>query len=88
MIDNNQYAYKTPPSDQYASATLAQKAPGYGIPGYLIDGTDLRLVLKVCGGALERARAGEGPTLIESITMRTVGTPSTTSSGITSIWRT
>ena len=73
VIDNNQYAYKTAPSEQYASPTLAQKAPGYGIPGYLIDGTDLRLVLQMCGQALERARAGEGPTLIESVTMRTVG---------------
>ncbi len=73
IIDNNQYAYKTPLKDQYACETLALKAPGYGIPGFLIDGTDVLLVRKVCAEAVERARAGGGPTLIESVTMRVLG---------------
>ena len=73
VIDNNQYAYKTPPGDQYACDALVLKAPGYGIPGFLIDGTNAPLVHRACGEALARARAGGGPTLIESVTMRAVG---------------
>ncbi len=73
VIDNNQYAYKTALSDQFACATLAQKAPGYGMRGYLIDGTDVCLVHRVCSEALDLARAGGGPTLIESVTMRLSG---------------
>ncbi|MEE9275495.1 MAG: thiamine pyrophosphate-dependent dehydrogenase E1 component subunit alpha [bacterium] len=73
IIDNNQYAYKTPPRDQFACQTLALRSASYGIPGFLIDGTDAALVHRICGEALERARAGGGPTLIESVTMRAVG---------------
>ena len=73
IIDNNQYAYKTLLSDQYACDALVLKAPGYGIPGFLIDGTNAPLVHHVCSQALERARAGGGPTLIESITLRAAG---------------
>ncbi len=73
VIDNNQYAYKTPLSDQSACPVLALRATGYGIPGFLIDGTDVLLVYKICNEALKRARAGEGPILIESITMRLRG---------------
>ena len=43
------------------------------MPGFLIDGSDAALVHRICGEALERARAGGGPTLIESVTMRAVG---------------
>ncbi len=73
MIDNNQYAYKTLLSDQYACDALALRAPGYGVPGFLIDGTNASLVHRVCGEALARARAGDGPTLIESVTIRASG---------------
>jgi len=73
VIDNNQYAYKTLPADQFACDTLILRAPGYGVPGLLIDGTNAMLVHKVCGEALERARAGGGPTLIESVTLRAGG---------------
>ncbi|MEK6709202.1 MAG: thiamine pyrophosphate-dependent dehydrogenase E1 component subunit alpha [Nitrospinota bacterium] len=73
VIDNNQYAYKTPLADQYACPTLALRAPGYGIPGFLIDGTDALVVRDVVSRALDRARRGGGPTLIESVTMRLGG---------------
>ncbi len=73
IIDNNQYAYKTLLSDQYACDALVLKAPGYGLPGFLIDGTNAPLVHHVCSQALARAREGGGPTLIESITMRAGG---------------
>jgi len=73
VIDNNQYAYKTPLSDQYACPALALRASGYGVPGFLIDGTDVLLVREVVSRALERARRGGGPTLIESVTMRLGG---------------
>ncbi len=73
IIDNNQYAYKTLPKEQFACESLVLKAPGYGVPGFLIDGTDALLVRKICGEALDRARAGGGPTLIESITLRAAG---------------
>ncbi len=73
IIDNNQYAYKTLLKEQYACKSLILKAPGYGIPGFLIDGTDILLVRKICSEAIDRARAGEGPTLIESVTMRLAG---------------
>lgn len=73
IVDNNQYAYKTPIKDQFACETLALRAPGYGMPGFLIDGTDAVLVHKITSEALDRARAGGGPTLIESITMRISG---------------
>jgi pyruvate dehydrogenase E1 component alpha subunit len=73
IIDNNQFAYKTLLKDQFACKSLVLRAPGYGMPGYLIDGTNALLMRKICGDALERARAGEGPTLIESITIRAAG---------------
>ncbi len=73
IIDNNQYAYKTLLKEQFACESLVLRAPGYGMPGYLVDGTNALLMHKICGEALERARAGEGPTLIESVTIRAVG---------------
>lgn len=73
IIENNQIAYKTPLADQFACEVLALKGPGYGVPAYLIDGTDVLLVQQVCRAAVERARRGEGPTLIESVTMRISG---------------
>lgn len=73
IIENNQYAYKTLLKDQFACKSLALRAPGYGIPGYLVDGTDILLVRNLCLEALDRAREGEGPTLIECVTMRLLG---------------
>ncbi len=73
IIENNLWAYKTPTSLQYTCKTLALRAIGYGIPGYLIDGTDVIACYEVCREALERARAGEGPILIESMNARIGG---------------
>tara|TARA_B100000686_G_scaffold309449_1_gene351374 strand:- start:26291 stop:27403 length:1113 start_codon:yes stop_codon:yes gene_type:complete len=73
IIDNNQYAYKTLLEKQYACKSLVLKSTGYGIPGYLVDGTNILLVNYICELALKMARKGEGPILIESITMRASG---------------
>lgn len=73
IIENNQFAYSTPTSRQYAAARLSDRAAGYGIPGFTIDGTDVELVHRTCAEAVDRARKGEGPTLIESVTMRMQG---------------
>jgi TPP-dependent pyruvate/acetoin dehydrogenase alpha subunit len=73
IIENNQYAYSTPNAKQFAAAHLADRAAGYGIPGVTVDGTDVLEVHRVCREAVERARAGGGPTLIESVTKRMQG---------------
>jgi pyruvate dehydrogenase E1 component alpha subunit len=59
-----------PRERQTASPTIAQKADGYGMPGMLVDGNDVLAVLAATRQALERARGGQGPTLIEGITYR------------------
>ncbi len=73
IIENNQYAYSTPNSLQFACESPVDRALGYGIPGVRVDGTDILEVYKVCKEAFDRARKGEGPTLIESVTMRMRG---------------
>lgn len=73
VIENNQFAYSTPAEKQYAAQKLSDRAAGYGIPGVTIDGTDVIRVVETCQAAVERARRGEGPTLIESVTMRMHG---------------
>lgn len=73
IIENNQYAYSTPTHLQYACESPVDRAGGYGIPGIRIDGTNVTEVFEVCKEAFERARRGEGPTLIESVTMRMRG---------------
>ncbi len=73
VIENNQYAYSTPNSLQYHCRWLAQRAAGYGIPGIVMDGTDVFEMYRVTKWAVERARAGGGPALIESFTMRMRG---------------
>jgi pyruvate dehydrogenase E1 component alpha subunit len=67
---NNQWAISTPRSRQTASATIAQKALSYGFPGVAVDGNDVLAVAAVVGEALDRARRGQGPTLIEAVTYR------------------
>ncbi len=67
---NNQWAISTPRSRQTAAATLAQKAAGYGFPGIAVDGNDVLAVHAAVSEALDRARAGKGPTLIEAQTYR------------------
>jgi len=73
VIENNQWAYGTPNDHQFGCATLADRGAGYGMPGIRIDGTDLPTVYETTRDAGERARRGEGPTLIESLTMRMRG---------------
>jgi 2-oxoisovalerate dehydrogenase E1 component len=73
VIENNQWAYGTPNKLQFACETLADRGRAYGMPGIRVDGTDLPSVYEVAREAVERARRGEGPTLIESLTMRMRG---------------
>src|SRR4030065_926717 len=70
FCQNNQYAISVPRSMQTASKTLAQKAIAYGFDGIQVDGNDLFGVMRVTGEAVEKARSGEGPTLIEGVTFR------------------
>jgi pyruvate dehydrogenase E1 component alpha subunit len=69
LLQNNSWAISTPSSQQSAGALWA-RAAGYGFPGRLVDGNDLLAVYSAAAQAVERARAGEGPTLIESRTYR------------------
>lgn len=71
FLSNNGWAISTPRSKQSAARTLASRAIGYGMPGVVVDGNDLLAVHEVTAQAVRRARAGEGPTLIEAITYRT-----------------
>ena len=73
IVANNQYAYSTPTSRQFACQDLADKAAGYGVEADLVDGTDLGACLEVLGGAVNRARAGHGPQLIVATLLRLCG---------------
>ena len=73
IIENNQYAYSTPASKQFLVEKLSDRAIGYGIPGVTIDGADVLEVYRVCKEAVDRARSGKGPSIIESVTMRMDG---------------
>jgi len=70
VCQNNQWAISVPRSRQTASETIAQKAEAYGFEGILVDGNDVFAVYKVAKYALEKAKAGKGPTLIECYTYR------------------
>lgn len=70
FLSNNGWAISTPRSKQSAATSLACRAVGYGMPGVVVDGNDLLAVHEVTAHAVERARAAEGPTLIEAITYR------------------
>lgn len=70
VLQNNGWAISTPLALQTAAATLASRATGYGIAGALVDGNDVFAVFSACREAVERARAGDGPTLIEARTYR------------------
>ena len=73
IIENNQYAYSTPNSMEFACERLSDRALGYGMAGSTIDGTDVEQVYQTCSEAVDRARKGLGPTLIETVTMRMRG---------------
>jgi pyruvate dehydrogenase E1 component alpha subunit len=70
VCQNNQYAISVPREHQTKSKTLAQKALAYGIPGIQVDGNDILAVYVATQEAVERARDGGGPTLIECVTYR------------------
>ncbi|MEX0705740.1 MAG: pyruvate dehydrogenase (acetyl-transferring) E1 component subunit alpha, partial [Nitriliruptoraceae bacterium] len=70
LVQNNQYAISVPFDRQTAAPSLAHKAVGYGIPGVQCDGNDVLASYLVTRRAVERARAGGGPTFIEALTYR------------------
>src|SRR5436309_534186 len=72
-VENNQTALSTPLVDQSAVRVFADKAAGYGVPGITVDGTDPDQIAAAFTWAAERARAGLGPTLIETVSMRMCG---------------
>lgn len=70
VVGNNQWAISTPRSLQSGSETIAQKAIAGGLPGYQVDGNDYFALSVLLEQALDRARAGKGPSLIEAVTYR------------------
>jgi pyruvate dehydrogenase E1 component subunit alpha len=70
VVQNNQWAISVPLKKQTNSATIAQKALAYGLPGIQVDGNDILAMYAASREAVERARAGDGPTLIEAVTYR------------------
>ncbi len=72
-VENNQTALSTPVAEQSAVRVFADKAAGYGVPGVTVDGTDPDAIAAAFVWAAERARAGLGPTLIETVSMRMCG---------------
>jgi TPP-dependent pyruvate/acetoin dehydrogenase alpha subunit len=73
IVENNGYAYSTPTSKQTAAKQFIDKAIGYGVPGLQADGNDVLGVYDVTKDAVDRARRGEGVTLVELITYRRKG---------------
>src|SRR5580765_2928457 len=73
VIENNQFAYSTPVRMQSNSETFAAKAVAYGIPGTKVDGTDALAVHDAVAEGVARARAGNGPSIVEGVTMRMHG---------------
>ena len=73
IVENNIWAYSTPADQQFLVKDLAERAIAYGIPGIIVDGTDPCQVYDAAHEACERARRGEGPTLIEAKMMRMKG---------------
>src|SRR3954447_19470260 len=72
VLENNQYAYSTPLHQQFAVEPV-ERAAAYGFPGVSVDGNDVEATFEATRVARERALAGEGPTLIEAVTMRMHG---------------
>jgi pyruvate dehydrogenase E1 component alpha subunit len=73
VIDNNQWAYSTPSYLEYAVEHLADRAAAYGFDGVVVDGTDVLAVYREAKHAIEKARDGGGPTLLECVTLRMEG---------------
>jgi pyruvate dehydrogenase E1 component alpha subunit len=72
ILENNQYAYSTPTASQFAVDPV-ERAAAYGFPGFSVDGNDVEAMFEATRSARARAIAGEGPTLIEAVTMRMHG---------------
>ena len=70
VCENNGYGEYTAQADHQAIVDVADRAAGYGMPGVVVDGMDAVAVFEAAGAAIERARAGEGPTLLEAKTYR------------------
>jgi pyruvate dehydrogenase E1 component alpha subunit len=70
VVQNNGWAISVPRSKQSAALTLASRGVGFGVPAKLVDGNDILAVYDVMQQAIERARAGQGPTLVETLTYR------------------
>jgi pyruvate dehydrogenase E1 component alpha subunit len=73
IVDNNQWAYSTPTHLGYATEHVADRAQAYGFEGIVVDGTDVLAVHREAKRAIEKAREGGGPTLIECVTLRMEG---------------
>jgi TPP-dependent pyruvate/acetoin dehydrogenase alpha subunit len=73
VCDNNQWAYSTPTHLEYATEHVADRAQAYGFEGVVVDGTDVLAVYREAKRAIEKARGGGGPTLIECLTLRMEG---------------
>src|SRR5947199_3195013 len=72
ILENNGFAYSTPNDREFAADPVV-RAQGYGFPGVKVDGNDVEAVFYAAAEACARARSGEGPTLIEAVTMRMHG---------------
>ncbi len=70
VVNNNQYAYSTPNPLEFPVPTIAERAVAYGMPGVRVDGGDVLEVYEAALAAVQRAREGGGPTLIESVSLR------------------
>jgi TPP-dependent pyruvate/acetoin dehydrogenase alpha subunit len=73
VIENNGYAYSTPTEKQFALKDLSERAKAYAMPGETIDGNDILAVIEAVGRAIEHARSGQGPALVECKTFRVRG---------------
>jgi len=73
IVANNQYAYSTPNSRQFACRALSDKAPGYGVEASQVDGTNLAACLRTCAEAVARARGGRGPQMVVANLLRLCG---------------
>src|SRR4051795_10482861 len=73
ICDNNQWAYSTPTHLEYATEHVADRAQAYGFDGVIVDGTDVLAVYREAKRAIEKARNGGGPTLLECLTLRMEG---------------
>jgi TPP-dependent pyruvate/acetoin dehydrogenase alpha subunit len=70
VVNNNQFAYSAPNELEFSVPTIAERASAYGMPGVRVDGANVLEVYAAAREAVDRARSGEGPTLIESVSLR------------------